>query len=119
MTNDLERSPAAQPAPTEVAPRPTPVTWFRPAVDVLENAEGLLLVLDLPGVSPDRIDVRAEGRTLTVSGVRSDRAVGWRRVFTLPPTTDTERIGARSENGVLYLTLPTAEAAKPRKIEVR
>jgi HSP20 family protein len=44
---------------------------------------------------------------------------GWRRAFALPPTIDTTGIDARSENGVLTLTLPKAEAARPRRIEVR
>ena len=97
----------------------TPVTWYRPAVDVLEGPEGLRLVVDLPGVPPEAIKVQAENLNLTLEGVRTDRRIGWRRAFTLPPTVDTARIEARSENGVLYLTLPLLEAAKPRRIEVR
>jgi len=96
-----------------------PVQWYRPAVDILESREGVRLVVDLPGVPPDAIQVQSENLALTIQGVRQDRRIGWRRVFTLPPTVDSTRIEARSENGVLYLTLPLLEAAKPRRIEVR
>lgn len=119
MTNELASQTASS---TEVTPAPRPeipVTWYSPAVDVLEGPEGLQLVLDLPGVPPDKIEIRTEARTLTVQGVRADRRVGWHRRFTLPATTDNANLSARAENGVLFLTLPTAEAAKPRKIEVR
>jgi HSP20 family protein len=99
--------------------REAPVTWYRPAVDVLESQDGLRLILDVPGVPPDAIQVQTENLTLTVQGARADKRFGWRRAFTLPSTVDTARIEARAENGVLTLTLPLLEAAKPRKIEVR
>lgn len=107
---------------TNAAPavrKEAPISWYRPAVDVLESRDGVQLVLDLPGVPPDAIQVQSENLTLTVQGVRQDRRIGWRRAFTLPATVDSTRIEARSENGVLYLTIPLLEAAKPRKIEVK
>lgn len=105
---------------TAPAPVRTPaIAWYRPAVDVLEGPEGLKLVVDMPGVAPEQIEIRAEQRVLTVQGARTDRPIGWRRAFTLPPTIDAQRIEARTENGVLFLTLPIAESAKPRRIEVR
>ena len=112
--------PSARPVtPPTQKPRPArPVTWFRPTVDVWENEDGLTLILDVPGVAPDTIEIRAEGPTLTVQGVRVDRERGWHRVFTLPSTIDPAGITAKSENGVLTLSLPRAEAAKPRRIEV-
>jgi len=100
-------------------PTATPVSWYRPAVDILESRDGVQLVVDLPGVAPDAIQIQSENLTLTIQGIRQDRRIGWRRAFTLPPTVDATRIEARSENGVLYLTLPLLEAAKPRRIEVR
>jgi HSP20 family protein len=96
-----------------------PISWYRPAMDVLESRDGVQLVVDLPGVPPDAIQVQSENLTLTVQGVRQDRRIGWRRALALPATVDTTRIEARSENGVLYLTIPLLEAAKPRKIEVK
>jgi HSP20 family molecular chaperone IbpA len=95
------------------------VSWLRPPVDVWENDDALTLVLDVPGVAPDAFEIRAEGNSLTVQGVRREGGRGWHRVFTIPPTIDTEKIEARAENGVLTLVLPRAEAAKPRRIEVR
>jgi HSP20 family protein len=103
-----------------ITPRETrPVSWLRPPVDVWENDDGLTLTLDVPGVAPDAFEIRAEGNSLTVQGVRREGGRGWHRVFTIPPTIDTEKIEARAENGVLTLVLPRAEAAKPRRIEVR
>lgn len=95
------------------------VTWLRPAVDVWEKDDGLLLILDVPGVPSDTFEIRAEGNTLTVQGLRTSGDRGWHRVFTLPPTIDPAQIEAKAENGVLTLTLPRAEAARPRRIEVR
>lgn len=103
-------------------PRSAParqVRWFRPAVDVLERDEGLILLFDLPGVAPQDIEVTTEEDLLTVQGVRTDGERGWRRVLTLAPTFDPAGIEAKAENGVLVLTLPKTEAAKPRRIEVK
>lgn len=111
-----ETAPATTPATT---PRARPVTWLRPAVDVFEKEDGLVLILDVPGVPSDALEIRAEGARLTVQGVRAGSDRGWHRVFSIPNTVDAERIEARAENGVLTLTLPRSEASKPRKIEVR
>jgi len=124
-TNAVTRSPAQTPAQnTQNAPavktRETrSVSWLRPPVDVWESDDGLTLSLDVPGVAPDAFEVRAEGNSLTVQGVRKSGDRGWHRVFTLPQTIDASKIEARAENGVLTLVLPRAEAAKPRRIEVR
>lgn len=116
---------SASPSTTVPTPAPAPkvrtrpVTWLRPAVDVLEKDDGLQLILDVPGVPSDAFEIRADGNTLTVQGVRAAGDRGWHRVFTLPPTIDAAQIGAKAENGVLTLTLPRSEASKPRRIEVR
>ena len=115
QTNNVTQTNNASPTVRKEAQ----IRWHRPAVDVLESRDGVQLVLDLPGVPPDEIQVQTESSTLTVQGVRQDRRIGWRRAFTLPPTVDATRIEARSEDGVLYLTIPLLEAAKPRKIEVK
>lgn len=95
------------------------VRWFRPALDVLERADSLLLLFDLPGVSPSELTVETEQDRLTVQGVRADGVRGWRRVLTLPAAYDPSKIEAKAENGVLVLTVPKAESARPRRIEVR
>jgi HSP20 family protein len=108
------------PQDLQVRPQSTPdVRWFRPAVDVLERAEGLVLLFDLPGVEPKQIEVQAEENRLTVKGVRVDGERGWHRVLTVPAAYNLAGIEAKAENGVLVLTVPKHEAAKPRRIEVR
>jgi HSP20 family protein len=115
-TKALQTRTSAPSAPaTQTQPQ---IEWHRPAVDVLESPDGLLLVLDVPGVPADAFAVAVDNRTLTVSGVRTDGVRGWRRAFTLAPTIDSTGIVARAEHGVLQLTLPKVEAAKPRRITV-
>lgn len=95
------------------------ISWYRPAVDVYETQDGLQLFMDIPGVTPDALDVNVEGRVLTVQGERSYGNTGWRRQFNLPDGLDTDRIAAKCEHGVLKLEIPMTEARKPRRIEVR
>jgi HSP20 family protein len=121
MTMNTEtRAVAAQTRAEEVQPpEARPIQWSRPAVDLLERDDALILALDAPGVPAGAFEIQVEDRTLSVSGARSDGVRGWRRAFALPPTVDSAGIGARVEHGVLFLTLPKSEAARPRKIEVR
>lgn len=105
--------------------------WF-PATDVVEDAEGLRISLELPGVKPEAVEVTVENRTLTIKGQkeqvkeensqrlhRYERSYGkFERSFQLPATVDAAKIEAHAEHGVLTLTLPRAEAAKARKIEI-
>jgi HSP20 family protein len=103
-----------------------------PPVDVLENADEVLVVADLPGVDRDSIDVRVENDTLTLRARRSaepaDAApaltreydeVEWIRSFRIPAGIDTSAVSADAKNGTLYVKLPKAAAAKPRKIPVK
>lgn len=105
---------------------------FVPAADVVESDAAFVILVDLPGLRPEAIDVRTERGTLTVTAERpappaaagrmlaSERVHGWyERSFALPSDVDAGRIEARYENGTLTLTLPKAEAAKPRLIEVK
>jgi HSP20 family protein len=103
-----------------------------PAVNVLENEAGILLQADLPGVSRDTLHIRVDGETLTVEGqVSLDEVKGldpvyaevrtaqYKRSFVLSRDLDTSRIDATMKNGVLTLTVPKLERAKPRRIPVR
>ncbi|MEZ6069263.1 MAG: Hsp20/alpha crystallin family protein [Pirellulales bacterium] len=103
----------------------------RPPVDILENAEALSVVVDLPGVRGDDIDVRFDDGALTVHGkfaddgasahdclVRETGAGDFLRTFQVGELIDASRISAEHNNGVLTLTLPKIEAVKPRKIPV-
>ena len=106
--------------------------WFRPPVDIVEKADELLLVADLPGAMSDAIDIHFEDGVLTVQGSVAPRyddkmnfmlceyGVGnFHRSFRVSEQVDAGRIHADYAHGVLTIHLPKAEAAKPRKIQVR
>ncbi len=106
---------------------------WTPSVDIYETENHtLVLKAELPDVSREDIDLRVENNTLTITGQkkmakdvkeeqyhRVERVYGnFTRTFTLPPTVDAGRIGAVFKNGVLTVTLPLREEAKPRQIQV-
>ena len=103
-----------------------------PPVDVIEDADGITLYADLPGVPKDRLNVRVDADTLTIEGEISLFAVQrieathaevqlprYRRAFTLGTELNSEKVGAEFRQGVLKLRIPKAEHAKPHKIEVQ
>ena len=106
--------------------------WI-PAVDIVEEKERFVLRADVPGVSPDDIDVSMDRGVLTVSGQRleqpSEDASGARRLervtgkfyrrFTLPETADAEEITASSENGILEVIIPKQTQVESRRIVVK
>ena len=105
---------------------------WSPSVDIYETENELVLKADLPEVDSKDIDVRVENQTLTIAGQRSfekqDSVKGYHRIersygsfvrsFAVPNTFDTDHIGAAFKNGVLTVTLPKKEAARPRQIKV-
>ena len=105
---------------------------WTPAVDIYETENELVLKADLPEVDLKDIDVRVENQTLTLAGERKfekqDAGKGYHRIersygnftrsFAVPNTFDTGNIAAAFKNGVLTVTLPKREAAKPRTIKV-
>jgi HSP20 family protein len=105
---------------------------WAPAVDIYETENELVLKADLPDVDLKDIDVRVENQTLTISGERNfekkDTTKGYHRIernygsfvrsFSVPSSFDTENIAAEFKNGVLSVTLPKKEAAKPRQVKV-
>ena len=113
---------------SEPATRP-----WAPAVDVLETENELVLKADLPDVVLKDIDIQIEHGTLSVKGERKfekvegkgtgyhriERSYGqFQRFFTLPDTVDTEKVKADYKNGVLTVTLPKMEVAKPKTIKI-
>lgn len=101
-----------------------------PNTDILEKDNGFHIIMDLPGVNKDdlRIDVHGDQIMITArssyapSGPcvhKEHQAVEYSRMFTISDTVDRERIDASLKNGVLELLLPKAEAAKPRRIEIK
>lgn len=104
---------------------------FIPVADIYENAEGITLYADMPGVNDKSLDITLEDDVLTLIGHQSDQAPNgmellyreyrpgiFHRAFTLGVAIDRKKIDAKIKNGVLTLSLPKAEEAKPRKIEV-
>ena len=104
-----------------------------PALNVWEDEGAFYVEADLPDVPADKLDVTVkEGNRLTLSGERKssepanavwhrqERFAGpFTRELTLPTPVDADKVEARFEHGVLKLTLPKSEAAKPRKINVK
>lgn len=111
---------------------PTAARPWCPAVDISENENALVLSADIPGVKMEDIDIKLEQGTLTLSGSREfkkqeekggyhrlERSYGsFHRAFSLPDTVDTDKVEASFDNGVLTITLPKKELAKPRTIKV-
>jgi len=107
-------------------------TWV-PALDVRESQDRFDVTVDLPGLEPDDVNVTFEDGMLSISGKREfsaeDRGETWHRIersfgtfarsMRLPQTADTERIEATFDKGVLTVSVPKTEQAKPRTIEVR
>jgi HSP20 family protein len=104
-----------------------------PAFNVWSDEQALYVEVDLPGIDPNKLEISVkDGTQLTVQGerpaVEAPNAVWHRqergcgtfiRELTLPALVDVDKVEAKYENGVLRLTLPKAEAAKPRKIAVK
>ncbi len=100
-----------------------PVRVETPPIDIFENADGFLLRTDMPGVPEAGIHVELEKGLLTVSGERpldddGQRVMAYRRRFQVPRDIDPAQVTAHFDHGVLQVTLPRSEAAKPRKIPV-
>ncbi len=103
-----------------------------PAVDIKEEKDGFVIKADLPGVDPNAIEIHAENGMLSIKGEREsekkEEREGYKRVeraygsffrrFTLPDTADTDKITAKSANGVLEVRIPKHEKLQPRKIKV-
>ena len=106
-----------------------------PAMDVAERGDAYLVQTELPGVSPDQVDVSFEQNVLTIRGTKpasfdvandgelrvfaSERVHGnFERSVRLPEFVNADRISANFSNGLLTITVPKAEAAQPRKIAI-
>jgi len=103
-----------------------------PAVDIYETEDSLVLKAELPGISPDDVEIRVEDNTLYLKGERKfakevkqeslhriERSYGtFSRSFALPGTIEADKVKANYENGILTLTMPKREEAKPRTIKI-
>src|SRR5579863_7822254 len=108
------------------------LTAWAPAVDIYENEHELVVKADLPDIDPKDLDIRVENNILTIRGerkfekkvdqdnyLRVERAYGsFALSFSLATTVNTEAIKADYQNGVLTLSIPKREEAKPKQIKV-
>jgi HSP20 family protein len=115
------------------APASTTGTHAFPALNIWEREGELFVEAELPGLKNDDLDISVVGQQLVIKGRRADfepqegvafhrreRGVGeFVRAVDLPVEVDADRVEAKLADGVLVITLPKAEAAKPRKIQVR
>jgi len=106
---------------------------WAPPVDIFETDNELVLKADLPDVKMQDIDIQIENGTLTLKGERKfekdEKNKGFHRIersygsfvryFTLPETVNTENVQAEYQNGVLVITLPKKEVAKPKTVKVQ
>ena len=90
--------------------------WVRATADVFESDEAVRVLVDMPGVTADAVEVELDGRVLEVRGRRGEG--GFHRRFTVPPGTDGEAVAAELRDGVLHLTVPKPETVRPRRIAV-
>jgi HSP20 family protein len=107
-------------------------TWA-PPVDIFERQDHLVIRAEVPGVQMEDMDVRIENGVLTLHGERKqetdvnetnahrlERVYGaFTRSFTLPTTVDATKVAASHKDGVLEVTVPKAETAKPKSIEIK
>jgi len=106
---------------------------WSPAIDVHESTNDIVVMADLPGVTKDDIDVSVHGDLLTIKGekkqereekdkdfVRTERFYGsFSKSITLPAEVDVAKVDANYKDGVLKLTLPKKEEAKPKQIQIK
>lgn len=116
----------------QVTDTPQDERMLLPPVDVTEDASGITLYADLPGVPRDKLSLQVEAQTLIIEGVLSleipegmeavhaeARRPGFRRVFTLSRELDSEQVSADFNQGVLKIRIPKASHAQQRKISVQ
>lgn len=102
-----------------------------PRTNLYENGESFEIRAEVPGLGQDDLNVKIQGNYLEISGTRNsdafegykthkiERGIGaFSRSFTLPADVDSTKVEATLKDGILYLTLPKSEAAKPKKITV-
>jgi HSP20 family protein len=106
-------------------------TWA-PAVDIFEDENSIVLKAELPGLDPKDVEVRVEDNTLYLKGERKferevkeenyhriERSYGsFARSFSLPNSIESEKVDANYKDGVLTLTLPKREEAKPKAVKI-
>ena len=110
--------------------------FFAPLLDVIERADAYLITAELPGVDPAQTEISFENNTLVLRGTKAPSLVpqeneeirvysaerlsgSFERAIRLPEYVEGDKIEASYDRGVLTITVPKAEAARPRKIEIK
>jgi HSP20 family molecular chaperone IbpA len=130
MTNAVQTTSSS--APDTATPAQRLQRYVVPPVDVFENDASITLLADLPGVAHEQLHVRVDGDTLVLEATADTagpenmellygeaQCPAYRRQFTLSRELDAARIDAQLRDGVLRLTIPKAEEARPRRIQVQ
>jgi len=108
------------------------LTLWEPPIDIIETKDGYKITAELPGIDKNDVDISVSGNTLTIKAEKkqekveegenyylSERAYGlFQRQITIPEGVETDKIKASFKNGVLEITLPKGEEAKPKKIKI-
>jgi len=109
-----------------------PTTWM-PAVDLVEKNDGYVATVELPGVNKDDVKITLQENILTIKGEKKDeketkdsnfhrveRSYGsFQRSFTLPTSVKQDKVDAQYKDGILTISLPKAEEAKSKQVEVK
>lgn len=132
MSNAVQNPSSTRAVAGSGQPQPQQQRAVVPPVDVFENDASITLLADLPGVRREQLQVRVDGDTLLLEATAETagpeglelvygelQCPAYRRQFTLSRELDTTRIDAQLRDGVLRLTIPKAEEAKPRRIQVQ
>lgn len=109
-------------------PETAETSSWTPQVDIKEDESGFTVIADVPGVDPADVDITLDNNVLTIRGERESETNGLRRrerfrgsfvrQFTLPESVDESGVKASATNGVLQVTIPRSEKAKPLSITV-
>jgi len=109
------------------------MSGWSPALDLYDDKDNFLVKAELPGMKKEDIEIQLHDGVLTLSGERkqekkfegsdihrSDRFVGkFQRTLTLPSQVDVDKVKASYQDGILTVTLPKSEAAKPKQIQIK
>jgi HSP20 family protein len=132
MAQELQTTDRQVPSKLDGSERTRSRQVFVPRADIYETPDQVVLLVDMPGVASDGVDITLEKRTLAIRGYAADQqrenyrqiyaeysAGDYERVFTLSEDIDRDAIEASQKDGVLRLVLPKAAPAKARKIELK
>lgn len=132
QTPESTNSPTNSPTNPSTSPSARPEPALLPPVDVIEDATGITLYADLPGVPKERLHLRVEGDQLGIeaevalpapAGIEAQHAEvtlsRYRRTFTLSKELDPEKVSAELVQGVLRVRIPKADHAQPRRVQIQ